>query len=124
MNILRGKTPQIVRKEIYAHLLAYNLLRTVMWSAGTTHKVDPLRLSLQGTRQLLDNFSLHLASASTQKRDRLYQTLLKTIAHKLVPDRPRRYEPRVRKRRPKSYPLMQKPRQVLRQQCFAANAFP
>lgn len=124
MDILRGKTPEIVRKEIYAHLLAYNLLRTVMWSAGTTHKVNPLRLSLQGTRQLLDNFIPHLASASTQKRDRLYQTLLKTIVHKLLPERPGRCEPRVRKRRPKSYPLMRKPRQVLRQQCFAANAFP
>lgn len=35
MDILRGKTLEIVRKEIYAHLLAYNLLRTVMWEAGT-----------------------------------------------------------------------------------------
>jgi len=124
MDILRGKTPAIVRKEIYAHLLAYNLLRTVMWSAGTTHNVDPLRLSLQGTRQLFDNFIPQFASASTQKRARLYQTLLKTIAHKLVPERPRRCEPRVRKRRPKSYPLMKKPRQTLREECLAANAFP
>lgn len=30
MDILRGKNPEIVRKEIYAHLLAYNLLRTLM----------------------------------------------------------------------------------------------
>lgn len=88
-----------------------------------THNVDPLRLSLQGTRQLFDNFISYLASASTQKRVRLYQTLLKTIAHKLVPERPKRCESRVRKRRPKSYPLMQKPRQVLRQECLAANAF-
>jgi len=123
MDILRGKTPQIVRKEIYAHLLAYNLLRTVMWEAGTTHNVDPLRLSLQGTRQLFGNFVPQLASASTQKRARLYQTLLKTIVHKLVPERPKRCEPRVKKRRPKSYPLMQKPRQVLRQEFLAANAF-
>lgn len=123
MDILRGKTPDIVRKEIYVHLLAYNLLRTLMWEAGTTHNVDPLRLSLQGTRQLLDNFVPQFASASTQKRIRLYQTLLKTIAHKLLPEPPKRCEPRVRKRRPKAYPLMQKPRQVLHEECFAANAF-
>lgn len=43
MDVLRGKTPETVRKEIYVHLLAYNLLRTVMWSAGTTYNVDPLR---------------------------------------------------------------------------------
>lgn len=123
LDILRGKTPEIVRKEIYAYLLAYNLLRTVMWSAGTTHNVDPLRLSLQGTRQLLDNFIPQLASASTQKRARLYETLLNTIVHKLLPERPGRCEPRVRKRRPKSYPLMRKPRQVLCQQYFAEDRF-
>jgi hypothetical protein len=124
MDIVRGKTPELVRKEIYAHLLAYNLLRTVMWSAGTTYKVDPFRLSLQGTRHHLDNFIPQLASASTQKRDMLYQTLLKTIVHKLVPERKGRCEPRVRKRRPKAYPLMRKPRQVLPQECFAAKTFP
>ena len=83
MDILRGKTPEMVRKEIYAHLLAYNLLRTVMWDAGTTYKVDPLRLSLQGTRQHLDNFVPQLASASNKKRVQLYQALLKTIAQRL-----------------------------------------
>ena len=86
MDVLRGKTPEIVRKEIYAHLLAYNLLRTVMWSAGITYKVDPLRLSLQATRQHLDNFIPQLASASPLKQVQLYQTLLKTIVHKLVPE--------------------------------------
>jgi len=124
MDILRGKTPQMVRKEIYAHLLAYNLLRTLMWEAGTTHKVDPLRLSLQATRQHLDNFIPQLASASNKKRVQLYQTLLKTIAHKLVPERPKRCEPRVRKRRPKAYPLMQQSRQTLHHECLAANDFP
>ena len=34
MDELRGKTPQMVRKEIYVHLIAYNLLRTLMWEAG------------------------------------------------------------------------------------------
>jgi len=82
-----------------------------------------LRLSIQGTRQHLNNFIPHLASASSHKRVRLYQILLKTIVHKLVPQRKKRCEPRVRKRRPKSYPLMQKPRQILRQECFVTNAF-
>ena len=123
MDVLRGKTPEIVRKEIYTHLLAYNLLRTVMWEAGTTHKVDPLRLSLQGTRHHLFHFIPHLASATAKKRDRLYRTLLKTIVHKLVPERKGRCESRVRKRRPKPYPLMKKPRQILRQECRAANTF-
>ena len=41
MDILRGKTPDMVRKEIYVHLLAYNLLRTVMWQAGKQKEVNP-----------------------------------------------------------------------------------
>ncbi len=123
MDILRGKTPEMVRKEIYAHLLAYNLLRAVMWEAGTLHQVDPLRLSLQGTRQHLDSFIPQLAFATNRKRTQLYRALLKIIVHKLVLQRPKRCEPRVRKRRPKAYPLMVKPRQILRQECFTANAF-
>lgn len=120
MDILRSKTPALVRKEIYAYLLAYNLLRTVMWSAGTTHGVNPLRLSLQGARHHLNNFADKLTTAPTQKRQRLYCTLLKLIVHKPVPKRPKRHEPRVRKRRPKSYPLMTKPRSELRRQLQAA----
>ncbi len=56
MEILRGRTPEMVRKEIYIHLLAYNLLRSVMWSAGTQMGVNPKRLSLQEARHHLDNF--------------------------------------------------------------------
>jgi hypothetical protein len=55
-----------------------------------------------------------------QKRLRIYLILLKVIAHKAVPDRPGRSEPRVRKRRPKAYPLMTKPRHELRKQLQTA----
>ncbi len=120
MDILRGKTPQMVRKEIYAFLLAYNLLRALMWSAGTTYATPPLRLSLQGTRQHLTNFIPQLLANSLTKRHEIYRTLLKIIVHKTVPDRPGRNEPRVRKRRPKSYPLMKQPRHELRRQLQTA----
>lgn len=73
---------------------------------------------MQRTRQHLQNFIPELASASTKKLDRLYRTLLDAIVHKLVPRRIGRSEPRVRKRRPKAYPLMRQPRQVLRQKCY------
>lgn len=120
MDVLRGKTPDMIRKEIYVHLLGYNLLRTVMWSAGTTHGVHPLRLSLQGARQHLNSFKEQLADSGKRKCQRLYQTLLELIAHKPVPERYGRSEPRVRKRRPLSYPVMQQPRELLRRQLQAA----
>jgi len=120
MDILRCKTPSMVRKEIYVYLLAYNLLRSLMWSAGTTYSTPPLRLSLQATRHHLNNFIPQLLVASSQKRLQIYSTLLKIIAHKAVPERPGRCEPRVRKRRPKAYPLMTKPRHKLRKQLQTA----
>ncbi len=79
-----------------------------------TYGTPPLRLSLQGTRHHLNNFIPELLAAISTKRLQIYQTLLKVIAHKAVSDRPGRSEPRVRKRRPKIYPLMTKPRHELR----------
>ncbi len=113
MEILRCKTPSMVRKELYIYLLAYNLLRTLMWTAGNTYGAPPLRLSLQGTRHHLDNFIPELLAATSTQRNQIYCTLLKVIVHKSVPARPGRSEPRVRKRRPKSYPLMKQPRHEL-----------
>ncbi len=70
----------------------------------------------KGRSQHLNNFRSELKDASTRKRFRLYQTMLALMAHKLVPERKGRAEARVRKRRPKSYPLMKQPRQTLNQQ--------
>ena len=119
MDILRSKTPDGVRKEIYAFLLAYNLLRNLMCEAGTTYSSPPLRLSLQGTRHLLYNFIPQFLSVCAPRRSQIYLTLLKVIVHKLVPYRPGRVEPRVTKRRPKAYPSMPQPRSLLRQQLLA-----
>ena len=110
MDVLRCKTPSMVRKEIYVYLPGYNLLRSLMWSAGTTYGAPPLRLSLQATRHHLNNFITRLLAADSTKRQQIYHTLLLVIVHKAVPLRPGRSEPRVRKRRPKAYPLMAKPR--------------
>jgi hypothetical protein len=120
MDILRCKTPSLVRKELYVYLLAYNLLRALMWEAGTTYGTPPLRLSLQGTRHHLDNFITVLLTASSTQHDQISRSLLKVIVHKSVPDRPCRTEPRVRKRRPKAYPLMKQPRHELRRQLQTA----
>ena len=105
MDELRGKTPQMVRKEIYAHLMAYNLLRALMWEAGMTQGVSPLRLSLQGTRQHLRNFMPELISAVSKQRQRLYRTLLYLIVQQPLLERPGRSEPRVRKRRQYGFPF-------------------
>ncbi len=115
MGVLRGKSPSMVRKEIYMHLLAYNLIRQLMVCAAVAHGRDLHRLSFAGAVQHVDAALpyLDLYAGSPQCR-RLMKLLLRWIAHDTVPDRPGRVEPRARKRRPKKYGLLNKPRHQLR----------
>ncbi len=114
MDILSCQTPEMVRKEIYVYLLAYNLLRSIMYDAGDTFDSLPIRLSLQSTRQHLNNFSIKWVEQTMRKAKKIYQTMLAHVANSYEKRRVGRVEPRVRKRRPKAYPLMQEPRAVLR----------
>jgi hypothetical protein len=114
MEMIAAKTPEMVQKDIYIHLLAYNLLRTLMWQSVQSTQLSPLRLSLQQTRQQFNHFRPQLALASQQQRRQFYTTLLKVIATLSVPLRPNRVEPRVVKRRPKPFPRMQQPRSTLK----------
>lgn len=119
MEMILAKSPQMVQKEIWMHLLAYNLLLTLMWTSADLAQVPPMRISLQGTRQLLNQFIPILAAATTTERLRLYRILLNVLCHKLVPLRPFRAEPRVIKRRPKSFPRMQQARPILKAKLVA-----
>lgn len=114
MEMLAAKTPEMVQKDIWVHLLAYNLLRTLMWQAVQASEVAPLRLSLQGTRQLFNHLRPLLAHATVNNRRRLYAALFELVQAQIVPLRPNRKEPRVVKRRPKPFPRMQQPRSVLK----------
>lgn len=114
MEMIAAKTPEMVQKDIYMHLLAYNLLRTLMWQSAQTTQVSPLRLSLQQSRQQFNHFRPQFAMATDPQRRQFYITLLQVISTLLVPLRPNRVEPRVVKRRPKPFPRMQQPRSVLK----------
>ena len=85
-----------------------------MWQSAQRNQVQPLRISLQGTRQQFNHFRPHLARATAKNRPQLYTTLLEVVSDQLVPLRPNRKEPRVAKRRPKPFPRMQQPRSVFK----------
>lgn len=112
MDVLRTRTPAMVRKELLAHLLAYNLIRSLMWTAGQQHKIDPMRLSFKGAMQHIRVFAPFLAARSAPVRAELLNLLLSLLAQEVVPERPDRVEPRRKKRRPKSYGWLQKPRRL------------
>ncbi len=115
-HYLCGKTPAMVRKEMWAHLLAYNLIRTLMAQAATASKLLPRQLSFKGTVQTVQAFAERLLEATAEAAEKLYEQLLTAIATHHVADRPNRVEPRARKRRPKPYPLLSKPRTIARNQ--------
>jgi hypothetical protein len=110
MDVLRGKTPEIVRKEIWACLLAYNLIRSVMAQAAVEHRLFPRHLSFKAALQTLHAFAMSLWLSNSSGVHRLYTAILAAIATHRVGDRPDRFEPRARKRRPKPYPYLTAPR--------------
>jgi hypothetical protein len=114
MEMLRAKKPEMVRKEIWSHFLAYTLLRSLLWQAAATSAHTPFQLSLQGARQQLNQMLPLLAVLTKPVRQKLYRLLLEKVAANLLPIRPNRSEPRVVKRRPKPFPRMQQPRRVLK----------
>ncbi len=120
MDILTSKTPGMVRKEIYTYLLAYNLLRTIMYQAGARFNRDSIRFSLQATRQHFNNFIPEIIHKTKVKGQKIYTIMLETVADSYQKLRRGRVEPRVKKRRPKAYPLMQEPRRILRAKMKAA----
>jgi hypothetical protein len=90
MDILRCKTPDMVEKEIWAHLLAYNLLRTVMAVAASENDVEPREISLKGAKQALTAFAPKLESARPERRAGLVDEMLKAVAYHRVGNRPGR----------------------------------
>jgi hypothetical protein len=112
MDILRCKTPEMVEKEIWAHLLAYNLLRTVMAVAASESDVEPRAISFKGAKQAVTAFAPKLEAARSQQRAGMVEAMLKVVAYHRVGDRPGRWEPRARKRRPKPSKRLNQPRHV------------
>jgi hypothetical protein len=108
MDILKGRTPKAVGKEIWCCILAYNLIRKTMAQAAVIHNKNPRELSFTHALNLIKAFRDKMIFS--EKNEFSYGILLKVIAQIKVGSRPNRREPRAVKRRPKAFPRMQKPR--------------
>lgn len=122
MDVLRCQSPEMVRREIWTCLLAYNLIRRSMLQAAELSGCSPRALSFTAAMQkiaagwvttlLLDEASLAL----------LIEAHLADIASHKVGDRPNRVEPRAIKRRPKPHKLLTRPRREARARLLAGKA--
>jgi hypothetical protein len=110
MGVLSCKTPDMVVREIWVYLLAYNLIRFMMVQSALLFDILPRRISFK--------HSLQLWLAMQGKIDQLdpdqYIDLLRLISQQTVGNRPGRIEPRAIKRRAKPFPLLMKPRPIAR----------
>lgn len=107
MGVLRCKTPDMVRKELWMHVLAYNVIRGMMARAAGAAGVPAATLSFAAARSAWRAFAPQLHG---RHGGRVWVTLLAAIGAERVANRPNRVEPRAVKRRPKAYPLLRKPR--------------
>ena len=117
MDILRCKTPAMVHRELLVYQIAYNLIRGLMVQAARTAGLPVYRISFKGSVATVRQWAPVFAASvlTPRKRNRLFRTLLSVLARDPVPDRPNRSEPRARKRRPKNYQLLNKPRRLFKE---------
>ena len=115
MDILRCKTPEMVHRELAIYLIAYNLVRLTMLEAARKHNAPVERLSFKGTLSTIRSWAPIFAAAGEPRRRALWSALLDSLAADPLPHRPNRVEPRARKRRPKNYQLLNKPRRLFKE---------
>jgi Transposase DDE domain len=112
---LRGRTPEMIQRELYARLIDHNLVRYVMAQAACEHHVPLERLSFKGTLDALRQFTQAMSQTRCKtKRRRLWDKLLETLAADQLPHRPGRREPRAVKRVKNKYPRLSVPRHLFR----------
>jgi hypothetical protein len=119
MGRLRCRTPEMVRKELWMHLLAYNLIRVRMAQAAAVHGATPRRLSFSAAKTLIHNFAPYLSTTSGAEYDRIEKELIQAIARCPVSHRPGRKEPRAVKRRVQKYSYLTEPRYQARKDLAA-----
>lgn len=117
MDILRCQTPEMIRKEILMHFIAYNCIRRLMCEAAKEMDIQVRVVSFKGSVQALRNWEPHLnqAKISRAERFRLISDLYAAMTNTPIQQRPGRSEPRCLKRRKKNYQLMTSPRHEMRE---------
>lgn len=116
LDHVRCKTPEMVRRELWVTLLAYNLIRKLTATSAVVHSKQPRQLGFTLACQTVLSSWMLFSTGSCSNSTAMYTTLLAHIADNEVANRPGRIEPRVLKRRRHRYPLMKCPRDQLRRE--------
>jgi len=109
-DVLRSKTAEGVEKELFARLIALNLIHWLILKAAKQSQKEPDRLSVSATLRLAVSYSLKMSAAPVWQLRSLYEELLHHVGNSDVPYRPDRIEPRMQKREQKRYSKLKIPR--------------
>jgi hypothetical protein len=117
MDVLRCKSPGMIRKEILMNFIVYNCIRHLIYESAQHQEQDVDRISFKGAVQSIRQWEpcLEQAQNNARKRNEIIAALHKSIAQNKVPERPWRSEPRCKKRRPKPYQLLTSPRKQMKE---------
>jgi hypothetical protein len=115
MDVLRCKTPEMIRKEIVIHFIVYNAIRQLMLESAEFSKTEVRRVSFKASIQAIRQWEPHLIQLTRSNKWQLLHQLYQLVAQKVVLKRPGRREPRAMKRRPKNYQRMTKPRHLMQE---------
>jgi hypothetical protein len=110
MEHLSCLSPEMVRKEIWTYILAYNLIRSHMARAADKYALPPRKLSFENARKAVDTFTIAITGVPPSIAAKLDEAMLYVIACHRVGNRSGRNEPRKVKRRNKSFPYLTSPR--------------
>jgi hypothetical protein len=110
MDILRGQSPEMVRKGVWGHLLVYNVVRGLVAQAARLAGLRPWEVSFTGALQTCNALWPLLRVAGGEAALRLWRVMIWAIGRHEVGDRPDRYEPRKVKWRPKIFERLNEPR--------------
>lgn len=121
LDILRAKTPHMMRMELLVGLLSYNCVRLVMLNSALLGSVLPRSISFTACQVLLQMSWQQVHWMNTASGESMVLLRLIDLSKQIVGDRPGRVEPRQLKRRLKAYPQLQEPRAVARQKLLATR---
>jgi hypothetical protein len=122
MDILRCKTPEMVRKEMWTCLLAYNLIRQTMLQSARKAGVSPRALSFTAAVQSIAASWLVIVLSDDALATDLTDAASVSLTEHVVGNRPGRLEPRAIKRRAKPHDLLTKPRAQARAEMIGAKS--
>jgi hypothetical protein len=122
MDVLRCKTPEMVRKEMWTCLLAYNLIRQALLQSARKAGVSPRALSFTAAVQSIAASWLVIVLSDDALATLLIDAASVSLAAHVVGHRPGRLEPRAIKRRPKPHDLLTQPRAQARAEMIEAKS--